>query len=367
MFKHSAKNLLYNQKKMKIALLTIWRCKNYGAEMQTYATIRALRELGHEVEVIDFRLSELIAPTFKQRIIQFLTSINKEDPKFKRFWKSFIPTTRHYKTMEELQLNPPVADLYLVGSDQVWNPEITKKKAPVYFLNFGNDDVLRASYASSIGTAKWEGDEIITELAKKQLVKFKAVSCREKTGTDALRKVFDIDITTVLDPTLLHKEYIELTGKIEQQNTLVYYPLFPFDELESFCRELAEELGKDFLNANEKKLFLGRLVWDRPSVEEWVRSFAQASLVVTPSFHGLTFSLIYSKQFIIVQNPDGESKMSRITNLLSELGLEDRLFISIEDARKSKIWTKQIDYAIVEEKLNILRKKSFDFLNKLEK
>lgn len=77
----------FNKKIMKIGLLTIWREKNFGAEMQAYATIKALQNLGHDVEMIDFRLSDIAHPTIKQRIIKILTYITKEDFKFRKFWK----------------------------------------------------------------------------------------------------------------------------------------------------------------------------------------------------------------------------------------------------------------------------------------
>ena len=318
---------------MKIGLLTIWREKNFGAEMQAYATIKALQNLGYDVEMIDFRLSDIAHPTIKQRIIKILTYITKEDFKFRKFWKNHIPKGYHYKKSEELKCNPPKVDLLLVGSDQVWNPSITKEKALTYFLDFGETGVRKASYASSFGESEWLQSKQMTE--------------------------------NVLDPTLLHTEYPELTGKLQNRRTLVFYPLSPFPELETFCKETAVKLGLDYVDANHKNYLIRKIVWNRPGVEEWVRTIAEAELVITPSFHGLAFSLIYHRQFVIVLSPEGKKRSTRLTSLLVQLGLEDRLFTSVEDVVKSNVLSRKINYEDVDKKLTELRSQSYNYLKRL--
>lgn len=352
---------------MKIALLTIWHEKNYGAEMQTYATVKALQQLGHNVEVISYRLGEPEHPTVKQRVVAMLNSITKQEHKFRRFWKKYIPSGRFYSSLKDLQANPPEADLYLVGSDQVWNPVLTKDKAATYFLDFGGDNIRRAAYASSFGTDKWLGNETLTNLAQKRLNQMEMISCREKSGVKILKEFFGIEAVNVLDPTLLHKDYDELTGEIRQKNTLAFYPLSGFPELEQYCKKLAAELGLDFVNINKMEYLIRRVVWNRPGVEEWVRSIAEARFVVTPSFHGLAFSLIYHKPFVVIQNHNGGPVKTRILSLLEQLGLEDRFFTSIEDFKKSDILQKPVDYEAVDRKLSELREVSYNFLRNLSK
>lgn len=350
---------------MKIALLTIWHEKNYGAELQTYATVKALKSLGHQVEVVNYLLGYNESPTIKQRGIAMLTFFTKQDWKFRRFWKRHIPAGRFYHSLDELKRNPPIADLYLVGSDQVWNPLITKEKASAYFLDFGDKDARRASYASSFGSDEWKGDAALTEIARQRLKQMEAVSCREQSGVKLLNDVFGVDAVNVLDPTLLHKSYPELTGEIIETNTLAFYPLSGYPGLESFCRELASLQGLEFVNVNKKTYMIRRIAWDRPGVEEWVKSIAGARLVVTPSFHGLAFSLIYHRQFVVVQNENGGAVSTRIKSLLNLLGLEDRFFTSIDQLRHSDILSKEIDYEAVDARLERLRKESNDYLRKL--
>ena len=193
------------------------------------------------------------------------------------------------------------------------------------------------------------------------------ISTREKSGVKILKDVFGIDAINVLDPTLLHKGYDELTGEIKEKNTLAFYPLSGFPELEQYCKKLAAELGLDFVNINKMEYLIRRVVWNRPGVEEWVRSIAEARFVVTPSFHGLAFSLIYHKPFVVIQNHNGGPVKTRIMSLLEQLGLEDRFFTSIEDFKKSDILQKPVDYEAVDRKLAELREVSYNFLRNLSK
>lgn len=204
-------------------------------------------------------------------------------------------------------MQSPKVDLLLVGSDQVWNPSITKEKALTYFLDFGETGVRKASYASSFGESEWLQSKQMTENVAELLGRFSLLSCRETSGVEILKNTFRQDASTVLDPTLLHSEYPELTGKLQNRRTLVFYPLSPFPELETFCKETAAKLGLDYVDANHKNYLIRKIVWNRPGVEEWVRTIAEAELVITPSFHGLAFSLIYHRQFVIVLSPEGKN------------------------------------------------------------
>ena len=352
---------------MNIALLTIWHVGNYGAELQAYATCRILEKLGHKVTIIDFRENESPNETLKGKLARYISSCTLTHFKFSRFWDKYFPNkTRHYHSYEELKTNPPEADLYLVGSDQVWNYKITTEKAEAFFLAFGNDEVKRASYASSFGMSEWKANEQLTSIAKRMLNKFTAVSCREASGLKILKEQFNIEATEVLDPTLLFDEYFGLKNQnTTEDGTLAYYPLSANNELEQFSIELAYELGLCPNNINRKVLLTNTIAWNRPSVEQWVKGIARASLVVTPSFHGLAFSLLFRKQFIIVNNNINQERKVRMTDLLDKLGLADRYFDSIERAKAVKAWKQIIDYNIVFPKLLKMRSVSIDYLNKM--
>lgn len=343
---------------MRIALLTIWHEENYGAELQAYATSKILRKLGHDVQFIDIRLSDISELSFRGKIGNLLSSLGPSKKKFERFWSKFFVTTIRYHSASELQANPPIADVYMVGSDQVWNPEITRSLSEVFFLNFGPNSVKRISYASSFGTENWAGNDI-NEI-KQLLHRFHSLSCREKSGVQILKNVFGCTATNVLDPTLLFENYEELTGDLKEENTLVYYPLSSFPQLSSFAEQTAHKLGLSVKNANWQTYICGSAIWDRNSIEGWIKDIAQAKFVITPSFHGLAMSIIHHRQFaVIVAN---KSRATRMVSLLDSLDLSDRIYSSFEELESAKPWENSIKYDLVDEKLAKLREASINYL-----
>ncbi|MBQ0030420.1 MAG: polysaccharide pyruvyl transferase family protein [Bacteroidales bacterium] len=344
---------------MKIALLTIWHEKNYGAELQAYATVKVLQNLGHKVEMIDIRLSDMVENSIKHKVATLISMLGQGERAFNSFWKCHIPTTRRYNNTNELQNNPPKADVYIVGSDQVWNPDITKDFAKLFFLNFGDKRIYRISYASSFGKDSWNHPEL-KPFVRKQFSQFYRISCREESGVNLLKKEFEVTAQSVADPTLLLDNYSELTGPLIDTQTLVYYPLSRDEELETYSLQLAQRLALTPVNNNKKELLLGRLPWKRTSIEEWVRNIAQAQFVITRSFHGLVFCLLYKRQFAILASRNGRG--DRLINLLKAIGLEERYYANTEAIEKDCPWEHNIDYTVVDQIIIKKRNSSLFFL-----
>lgn len=341
---------------MEIALITIWHEKNYGAEMQAYATIKALKKLGHNVKMIDIRLSDIEKRSIKGKIASVIESCSPGDKKFKRFWHKYIPCTKRYRSKRELYRYAPQADIYMVGSDQVWNPDITKDLTDVFFLNFGNQSVRRVGYAPSFGTECWNYPNLRIEVDS-YLTNFDFITCREESGIEILSNTFNVTAKCVVDPTLLFSDYSELTGPIYPKNTLVYYPIYKDLELEECAIYVANILGLDPINNKNIKYLFNNAVWDFNSIEGWIKNIAESQFVLTRSFHGIVFSIIYNRQFAVIGSKNNRS--TRIINLLSKLGLEDRYSSNVDELRKSKPWESRIDYTSVNEKLKKLRENSW--------
>lgn len=344
---------------MKIALLTIWHCYNFGAELQAYATIKILQQLGHDVEMINIRLSDCAHPNINGRLGNFISKFGPSHRSFRKFWNKHIPTTKRYKTFKALQSSPPKADIYIVGSDQVWNPEITGDFTSLYFLDFGPDNIKRISYASSFGVENWKQPQL-KEHVLNLLKRFKTVTCREESGVKLLETNFGIKAHNVVDPTLLLQDYSNLTGKTTQRSTLVYYPLHHDPELKKNSIEIASQLGLQPINNNENKTIIGSVVWDRVSIPLWIKNIAEAEFVITRSFHGMIFSIIHKRQFAVVSSKNGRN--TRLTNLLHRLGLDARFFKSFEELKSAKPWKQPIDYNVVTPKLNLIREESLNIL-----
>lgn len=349
---------------MKIALLTIWHEKNYGAELQAYATIKYLSSLGHEVKLIDIRLADMRTYSTKGKIANFLSYFTPGDLKFRKFWKKSIPTTRRYHSLEELKHNPPEADLYVVGSDQVWNSEITKSMAPVFFLNFGNKNIKRASYASSFGVEVWNANELLTQDIRSLLQQFNYISCREISGCNILKNIFGVEATCVLDPTLLSNIFSEFVEAKTENKILVYYPLEDDKELKEYALKLSKSLGYDCIDAANRRKLFGKVEWNRNSPEQWISAIANSQLVITRSFHGVAFSIIFKRQFIVVNNT---SRISRITNLLDSINLSNRCFHSFEEVDAGRPWEHPIDYKLVTPLLEKIQKDSIEFITNITK
>ena len=186
---------------MTIGLLTYHYSSNVGALLQTYATCRALTELGHIVFIIDLRLNE----DNHNSIIKIIRKIilYKHERDLNYFRDSYYPQrTKYYGSVKDLQNDPPEADCYLVGSDQVWNPYIAEDRLDAFLLNFGSAATPRLSYASSIGLSKWPTDVKSSLIkVKESLSRFRAVSVRENTAKQLLANQFGISSTVVMDPT----------------------------------------------------------------------------------------------------------------------------------------------------------------------
>lgn len=357
---------------MKIGVITYHKELSQGATFQAYATYRALKELGCEVEVIDLEhKNKSPRPQWQVLLLDIYLSLS-----YFRQWrfrcKFYPPYSRHYRGLEDLRKTPPSIDAACVGSDQTWNIKIaTKQNMPAYFLDFGPVDMPRFSYASSFGYSKWQIEEQEETLRIGEILRrYIGLSIREKTGQQILKETFGIDSSIVCDPTILHSNYSEFTKGLKQKNEVVCYSLAvssgprikALKDISAFVGAPMRWVGKPFYVKGTKYTYF-------PDVYKWFRIIASSKFVLTDSFHGTVASILCHKPFVVLYDDNGLS--SRILDLLTTLGLQDRLFFNYEDFAKSDCWKKDINYENVEIKLSSLRNASWEYLssvlNKLKK
>lgn len=344
----------------KIGILTFHGESNYGAFLQTFALSETLKRLGCDVKIIDLKLP-IISQGFIKNIFKFVL-VNQRV--FSNARASFLTlTTDHYFNSSELKAKLPAMDLFIVGSDQVWNEEITKGLRDTYFFDFLPDDKKRIAYAASFGTEEWLYNESDTEQIKILLNKFNAISVREKSAVQYCKDKFDLETLQVLDPTLLLNDYSKITGKdIPEKNDLICFKFVVDNDFFEFSRKFGNISNKKvvFLNNNKPIKKVNSIYF--PTIKKWLKTIGGASLIITDSFHGLCFSILYKRQFIVI--PGNKERFIRLNSLLELLGLTNRIFYSYEEVLESDRWRDRIDYVEVYDKLEKERDSSISFLQR---
>ena len=326
--------------------------------MQAYALCRFLREQGHDLSLIDIRQKENASYGIIGKIIKTIIVGNRLKKDIRELYP---PLTRRYYSVEDLQKDPPVADCYIVGSDQVWNPNISKELMLAYFLDFGGRDVKRVSYASSFGLSKWIiGDKDINNHIKDLLSSFKGLSVREKEGQVLCEREFGCKPTIVLDPTFLNLEYSDIVGNCKPRKEILCYKINKTADFWTYAPVIGKEMGLPMALLNYNLPHKDFRYCFPPSLKTWMRRIAAAEFILTDSFHGVAFSIINKKQFAVILNHNDRD--SRLINVIRLFKLEERMFNSVEEMVFDKRWKKQIDYEAVSMILDKEREKSRQYL-----
>ena len=330
---------------MRTGLITFHFAHHYGAQLQALATMRAIQSLGHDCEIIDYRLPHTTRTNqlFKKSGgVRGMASdahtalhYGAFQRRFRRF-EAFVAeemalSPRRYTAFEQLRADPPAYDVYVAGSDQIWNPYIFQDKQfdPSFLLGFVREG-RRIAYAPSLGVPELPEDK--AEELRRFLTPFSALSVREKRGQVLLREAAGRDARVVLDPTLLltGEDWGELAAAPKRQGPyiLCYFVSDP-GEAAPYALALSARTGWPIVQlagARRKIDGAAELVFDA-GPREFLGLFRHASAVVTNSFHGAAFSLQFQKDFFTSMSPRerAEPTFSRIYSLLSRLGCADRI------------------------------------------
>ncbi|MBN2730658.1 MAG: polysaccharide pyruvyl transferase family protein, partial [Bacteroidales bacterium] len=236
-------------------------------------------------------------------------------------------------------------DAYIVGSDQVWRPKYNYdiKNKFLYFL--GDSNVKRIAYAASFGTDEWEFSDVQTLECSRLAKKFDAISVRESSGGVLCRDFLGVNSEVVLDPTLLLRteEYESLCVEIPKRNPFIF----------SYILDLDDKIVSDIdLFASRKNLPVyylsaGENIRDSDSVEKWLSYIRDASYIVTDSFHGMCFSIIFNKEFFVYGNENRGN--ARFNSLLDIFKLNDR-YISTLNAEYFNVDWNAVNEILAEQK-----------------
>lgn len=331
---------------MKIGIITLPLHTNYGGILQAYALQTVLERMGHEVEILEepheykrASLKRYIRRVLKKcigkrSIINYEGFMRKWQPRVAIDIDEFINTYIHRRIVKYNTLREGEYDAFVVGSDQVWRPSYNQHLEQA-FLNFTENwkNVKRIAYAVSFGVDNWELTKKQTEECKRLVQKFDFVSVREDTAVNLCKEHLGIEATHVLDPTLLLSadDYQKLIDglKISDSPYVFSYLLDESEEkidiLEDISKRLNLPVRKIKLEKDISKIPMSKLKsLTYPSIQEWLASFAQADFVVTDSFHGTVFSIIFNKPFVVL--PNKGRGVARFESLLKDISLENRIF-----------------------------------------
>lgn len=338
----------------KVAILTLPLIYNYGAILQAYALQKSVQRLGAECWLID---KELPVYPYYRRPLSVVSRIigrylhGEKDIEILPYWmpksteqiismntrrfveRHIVPKT---SSIKRLTNKDDQYDVYLVGSDQVWRKSVTLKMDD-YLFGFVSDKKKKCSYAASFGVDYWEFGKSETEKLKPLFQKMNMITVREDSAVGMLKKYIGVNAVHVVDPTLLlsREDYCRIISDMPKRDTDTFvfsYVLDASDTKKRIINHISKIKGKRTYSIMPKstpgyRVNIEDCVY--VGVEEWIRGFRDCECVVTDSFHGTVFSIIFNKPFFVLRNDKRGN--TRLESLLRMFGLQNRVVTSYEE------------------------------------
>lgn len=369
-------------KEKKIGILTFHRARNIGTCLQAFALQEYLAKNYKETELIDYR-PQYIEDSFgvfikdlyraakgnkKAEVVFWLKTILRfpfscvREWKFYKFRKDkFHISNQMYKTQDSMNAIEPCYSHIFFGSDQIWNPQLTENIDPIFFGDFSSQEIAKASYAASLGA------NVLSEEEKKKLQKevkcLDFIGVREKSAKEILNNLVGEDVFINIDPTLLlDRETWE--ANLDRINVkdkyILVYALEINEELIKIVKQIAKDKNLKVVALDMKNRY-GKYGITRytTSPTQFLSYVKNSEYVITNSFHGTVFSIIFRKQFLSIPH---KTRSTRVKDLLETLGLERRLVytqaecIDIDEA---------IDFDSAQRKLEPLQQASKMYIDKV--
>ena len=360
---------------MKIGIVTMPLCANYGGTLQNWALQKVLKRAGHEpitlrfpvmyqgmsafrywtkifpMQALRFVVHKIIGGKYEMPLT--IGSWKKSVSGMERFVNEHINVTEYLPNLSMDDVHRYEVEALVVGSDQIWRP-VMYDAIKYYFLGFtGDSDILRIAYAPSVALDKWPYKEEVTVQLRTLIKKFSAVSVREESSVQLVKENLGVDAQWVLDPTLLLKkeDYMDVCKNVLENNKpfVFAYILDMTDDKRKMAEHVAEEHG-----CNVRYLTADKVKSD-DTIEKWLANFRDAKYVITDSYHGTVFSLIFQKQFYTFYNTyRGNARMDS----LKEVSRLKERFISQSIVTIGE----QIDYNAVGKRIDVKRNESINYL-----
>ena len=355
---------------MEGKIITCHYAYNYGAVLQTYALCSYLNMQGLKTEVINYRPYYYRGSTKStnklklliRKMIRVPDNI-KSEKIFYGFLKEYVPMTIEYKDYDSLKNANMTADVFVAGSDQIWNFNLPNGTDLAFYLDFVHNSGKKISYAASLSSGKLNESQKM--FLNKQLQDFDRISVREDTGRELLQSCGIKDVNVVMDPVYL----LDLEKWTDMVKCPPYKPKGKYILVYAFNRQkhifqaakkLAVEMGYKVYSVNtfweDVLQGMDHYYWNcKP--EEFLYLIKNAECIVTNSFHGLSFSLLFNKPVILYEKDDVGN--SRMLDLLNSLDIKEDVLAT----RGSKILIKKLPYDKINSRINELRLNSKQYLS----
>lgn len=367
---------------MRIGIITIHRLVNFGTALQAYALQRYLQKTTvHQVEIIDYVFPNSFHKKpktiikrmrgYARLMLDYLfEKKHKYKKNFRRFQnKYFCLSAEHYPTVKSLEKNPPIYDIYITGSDQVWNTKTVNNDANFY-LCFASKGKPKISFSACFSNTALESK--YKSSVKERLSDYKFIGVRENSAVDIIKDLHipqEIIVRNTCDPTLLlsKEDYSAISAEsdlsIKGKYILVYILMYAFDPypaLGEVLKHVQEQTSLPIIVIGDRRFkYDGKYKFIKGiGPADFLFLFEHASYVVTSSFHGTMFSLIYRKPFTAISPDAGDS---RINDVLEVIGLTDNLVHNNEERPICSTTNPYND--VVEKKICNFIKSSKEFLN----
>lgn len=364
---------------MKVAVITRHAVSNYGSLLQTIATQNVIEKLGFECEIIDYirtdeqyNRKELTLlkrkPNWYNNIIKRSLYILLRQPetvfagkKFEKYQHEYLKLSGRYSSIRQLNNNPPIADVYMTGSDQVWGTVANGEYDSSYCLSFVPDDKKKISYAASFGHT--EKSEELNDYYKKWLSRYQHISVREDSAVEWIRSL-GLDVQQVLDPTLLlsEKDWSPYLKPIKYKNYILIYQLHNDKKLGEYANKVAKKMGLKLIRisiSSHQVVREGKFVFS-PNIGEFLSYIKNAKCLITDSFHGTAFAINFNTPFVEVL-PNNNTETRNIS-LLKMTQLEDRI---LKDPNDLTLVEKKIDFSFVNKVINEKRDESLNIMKNM--
>lgn len=358
---------------MKTFTVTIHNSTNYGAWLQAFALQNAIESLGHENLIFDyvyetsdtkqsFRSARQLAVMLAYRVISLfrISKIRKRRQAFRHFAQEHLRMSEPYRSMEELRSNPPEAEVYITGSDQVWNFLQREPFMESRFLDFGPASVKRVSYAASVANLNYTDEQ--KAWVREKLSRFDAISLREKSAQEYISGIIGRRTELVMDPVFLPAQSV--WEKLAQSRAInepyiLIYQVQSCPGMDEVIAELKRKTGFKTV-----AILPTVITWVHTDIrlfdvspEEFVGLFRGAEIVVSASFHGTAFGLISGKPTYAMSRTKGPS---RVKDLMTLCGVPH---FCIEDTRELPE-PDTFDAGAVESVIEAERERSLGYLRK---